>query len=46
MIIEDKNRKKALRTGCLVLVAGVVILLLAAYGLLQLVYNHLILPNL
>ena len=39
---ENKERKRALRIGCIVLVASVAIILLAIYGLVQIVYNHII----
>lgn len=42
MYIEDKNKKKAIRTGCIVLIASAAIILLALYGLWQLVANHII----
>ena len=42
MHIENKERKRALRIGCIVLVASVAIILLAIYGLVQIVYNHII----
>lgn len=42
MHIENKERKKALRIGCIVLVASAAIILLALYGAVQIVYNHII----
>ena len=42
MHIENKERKRALRIGGIVLVASVAIILLAIYGLVQIVYNHII----
>lgn len=42
MHIENKERKKALRIGCILLVASAAIMLLAIYGAVQIVYNHII----
>lgn len=42
MHIEDKNRKRALRIGCIMLMASAAIILLALYGAVQIVYNHII----
>ena len=42
MHIENKERKRALRIGCIVLMASAAIILLALYGLVQIVYNHII----
>lgn len=42
MHIENKERKRALCIGCIVLVASAAIILLAIYGLVQIVYNHII----
>lgn len=42
MHIENKERKKALRIGCIMLVASAAIILLAIYGAVQIVYNHII----
>ena len=42
MHIENKERKKALRIGCIVLMASAAIILLALYGVVQIVYNHII----
>lgn len=42
MHIENKERKRALRIGCIVLVASAAIILLALYGAVQIVYNHII----
>lgn len=42
MHIENKERKKALRIGCIMLVASAAIILLALYGAVQIVYNHII----
>lgn len=42
MYIENKEHKKAMRVGCILLVVSAVITLLSLYGLWQLVANHII----
>lgn len=42
MVLSDKEKRKAARVGCLFMIISAVIMLLAGYGAVQLVANHII----
>lgn len=42
MVLSDKEKRKAARVGCLFMIIAAVIMLLAGYGAVQLVANHII----
>lgn len=41
-MIRNKEYQKAMRLGCILLIASAVIVMLALYGAFQLVANHII----
>lgn len=42
MVLSDKEKRKAARVGCLFMIISAVMMLLAGYGAVQLVTNHII----